>query len=43
MDPDGKGGGEKLGGVEGGEAVIRIHPLCDGKKNLFSIKGRKRI
>ena len=31
IDPDGKRGGEELGGVEGGEIVIRIY--CVRKKS----------
>jgi hypothetical protein len=36
VDPDGRGGGEELGGVEGGETVIRT---CFARGELFSIKG----
>lgn len=39
MNPDGKGDGEELIGLEGGEIVIRIYHMT--KKNLISIKGKK--
>jgi hypothetical protein len=40
MDLDGRGGGKKLGGVEGKEARIRIYCM---KKNLFSIKEKENL
>lgn len=36
-DPDGRGGGEALGGAEGGKCNQDI--LCE-EKHLFSIKGK---
>lgn len=39
VDLDGKGGGQKLGRVEGGKTVIRIYE----KKNLFLIKEKTVI
>ena len=36
MDLVGRGGGEELGGVEGGETVIRT---CFERVELYSIKG----
>lgn len=38
MDPEGRSGGEELGGVKVGETIIRIY--CMGKK---SIKRNKEI
>jgi hypothetical protein len=35
VDPGGRGGGEELGGVEGGETVIRMYFV---KKNSIIIK-----
>ena len=37
---DGKGGREKLGGVEEGETIIRMH--CVRGENLLSTKGKKK-
>ena len=34
VDPDGKGGGEELGGVEGEETIIRI--CFVRKKSIFN-------
>lgn len=34
MDPDGRGGGEKLGEVEEGETIIRIY-FCEEKIIYF--------
>lgn len=39
MDLDGRGGKEKLGGVEGREIIIRIY--CAIKKSIFN-KRKKR-
>lgn len=39
VDPDGRGGGEELGGAEGGETVIKIQKVRG--EELFSIKGNK--
>jgi hypothetical protein len=32
VDPEGRGGGEELGGVEGGKTIIWIYCM---RKNLF--------
>lgn len=34
VDPDGKGVGEELGEVEGGEAMFRMY--CVGKESIFN-------
>lgn len=39
MDPDGRGGRANLGGIEGGEAIIRVYCM---KENLFSIKKERK-
>lgn len=36
--PSGRGGKEKLGGVEGGDTVVRIYCI---RKELFSLKEKK--
>lgn len=41
IDPDGRGVGKELGGVEGGRTIIRVY-YVRRKKNPFSTKGRKR-
>jgi hypothetical protein len=41
VDPDGRRGGEELGGEEGGKTVIRIYYVRE--KKLFSKIGRKCI
>ena len=38
VDPDGRGGGEKLEGEEGGETTLRIYYV---RKKIFSIKGER--
>lgn len=41
VDPDGRGGGEELGGGERGKTVIRIYYVRQKKKSIFS--KRKKI
>lgn len=38
MDPEGREGGNVLGGVEGGEAVIRIYGMRES--SVFNKKGK---
>lgn len=38
MDPDGRGGEEDLGGVEGGQTAIRIY--CRRKEFIFNSTGK---
>lgn len=38
VDPEGRGGGDVLGGVEGGEAVIRIYGMRES--SVFNKKGK---
>lgn len=38
MDPDGRGCGEKLGGVEGAKAIIRIYYV--EKEVIFNKRGK---
>lgn len=43
MDPDGRGCGEELEGVEGEKTIFHIQAILMWEENLFSVKGGKAL
>lgn len=41
VDPEGRGGGEELGGEEGGKTIIRIY--CMRKDSIFNKRKKKSL
>lgn len=41
VDPDGRGGREQLGGLEGGKTVIMIYLLR--KESIFNKRGKEKM